>query len=912
MLAAGGANTRQQSELSMAASGNNIAIAFNDFSNNAAASVVASNDGGQTFSARTQPPPPAGSGPSGDSALVADSNGNFYFTTIYETDGASPTAHCTNSTHVSTDGGKTFGGIAGSPFSYNVNTANFPDQPHPAIDRVNRVNGNPQIYMSTRHFTSGITCGGTHGTGSVQTEVACSTNGATSWSTPVVLGGVDLAHLAAGADGSVYAVGMNGGAVNIRRSTNSCNGGLSFGSATNVATGLTFSSVGLDRGDSQAYAAVDKTNSNVVYVTYSADAAANTNRDVFLARCTFTGTTGACATPIRVNDNADPAGKPTSQYFPMLCVDPNNNILLSWNDRRNDSANNLQTAIYAAQTTLSGTTLNVGANFRIDDASFAPFDFGGAPDYGDYNENNDACDAKHFYIAWSSQVSPSYITPASNDVDVFFAVAGKFATTTAVASTPNPSVLNQSVTFTATVSGVAPATGTPTGTVTFLDGATTLGTGTLSGSPAKATFATSNLSLGTHSITATYGGDANFNPSTSPPLIQTVNKRPTSLAYNGSKTSDFNDPTTVSATLTDVTTASPLAGKSVSFTLNGVDSCTGTTNAAGLAACQLTPSQAAGTYPLTAAFAGDSTYLGSTTQVDFVVTREETTLTYTGPTKIANGQPFAFTALLREDGVTPIPGRQVVIRIGSGPTQQSCIGTTDAFGVASCTMTPNQPLNVAGTVPLTAEFTGDPYYLPSSTTATLTLQFMTGRAFGISARANVLNLVKGLLSPTPDTGSVRTPFVSMTSTPCVATATASGVLSINAQTLCANVTTTLNPGASSANATVARATIGIPGVPLITVTGVSASSYQSCAMWLPSTTITKLTIGGAVIDVSNIPPNTKISAGPATITLNEQTRTSGPDFLQGVVNAVHITDNDLLAQADIVLASATADIHNCL
>src|SRR5207253_7996640 len=49
-------------------------------------------------------------------------------------------------------------------------------------------------------------------------------------------------------------------------------------------------------------------------------------------------------------------------------------------------------------------------------------------------------------------------------------------TTTAVSSSVNPSVFGQSVTFTATVSAVAPGAGTATGTVTFKDGATTLGT----------------------------------------------------------------------------------------------------------------------------------------------------------------------------------------------------------------------------------------------------------------------------------------------------------------------------------------------------------------------------------------------------------------------------------------------------
>ena len=79
------------------------------------------------------------------------------------------------------------------------------------------------------------------------------------------------------------------------------------------------------------------------------------------------------------------------------------------------------------------------------------------------------------------------------------------------------SAQGQSVTFTATVTG----SGTPTGTVTFLDGASSLGNGTLSGG--SATLSTSALTAGTHNISATYNGDANFNGATSVALAQTVN-----------------------------------------------------------------------------------------------------------------------------------------------------------------------------------------------------------------------------------------------------------------------------------------------------------------------------------------------------------------------------------------------------
>jgi hypothetical protein len=88
-------------------------------------------------------------------------------------------------------------------------------------------------------------------------------------------------------------------------------------------------------------------------------------------------------------------------------------------------------------------------------------------------------------------------------------------TTTSITSSMNPAPFGQSITFTATVAAVAPGAGTPTGTVTFYDGSTNIGTGTLNGS-GVATLPISSLTVGNHTITATYAGDTNFNGSTGP------------------------------------------------------------------------------------------------------------------------------------------------------------------------------------------------------------------------------------------------------------------------------------------------------------------------------------------------------------------------------------------------------------
>jgi large repetitive protein len=92
------------------------------------------------------------------------------------------------------------------------------------------------------------------------------------------------------------------------------------------------------------------------------------------------------------------------------------------------------------------------------------------------------------------------------------------ATFTTVISSKNISSAGEAVTFTATVtSGVL---GTITGTVNFMDGLATIGAGTISGGTAS--FTTSTLSPGSHSITAVYAGDGNFASSSSPSIPQVV------------------------------------------------------------------------------------------------------------------------------------------------------------------------------------------------------------------------------------------------------------------------------------------------------------------------------------------------------------------------------------------------------
>jgi sugar lactone lactonase YvrE len=83
------------------------------------------------------------------------------------------------------------------------------------------------------------------------------------------------------------------------------------------------------------------------------------------------------------------------------------------------------------------------------------------------------------------------------------------ATVTTITTSSSPATVGATVTFTATTTAT---TGVVSGTVNFSDGTTLLGTGTLNGS-GVATFSTTALTLGTHSITAAFQTNTNFTAS---------------------------------------------------------------------------------------------------------------------------------------------------------------------------------------------------------------------------------------------------------------------------------------------------------------------------------------------------------------------------------------------------------------
>jgi hypothetical protein len=156
----------------------------------------------------------------------------------------------------------------------------------------------------------------------------------------------------------------------------------------------------------------------------------------------------------------------------------------------------------------------------------------------------------------------------------------------------------------------------------------------------------------------------------------------------------------------------------------GAETCTATTNASGVATCTLTPTQAAGPYQVVASFAGSSIpFLGGVnTSAAFTVTHEQDGLAYGGAASVMVGQPFVLSGALTTDdpaAATPLGGKTVLLTLGSGSTAQACSGVTNSSGMATCTVA--SVAQAAGSVPASANFAGDGFYVAAAAAGAVTV-----------------------------------------------------------------------------------------------------------------------------------------------------------------------------------------------
>ncbi|QPP09233.1 hypothetical protein G4Z16_25605 [Streptomyces bathyalis] len=285
------------------------------------------------------------------------------------------------------------------------------------------------------------------------------------------------------------------------------------------------------------------------------------------------------------------------------------------------------------------------------------------------------------------------------------------ATTTVLTDVPDPSVVGQSVSFTATVSASAPGAGTPTGTVVFDfgDGSPTVPV-PLVGGVATTSHAYTTTTGSPFALTATYGGDSNFTGSAGLGT-HAVNQAATTTALT-----DLPDPSVVGEPVTFTATVSPLAPGAgsptgtVTFDFGDGNTSAPVPLVGGVATTSHAYATTVGSpFALTASYSGDSNFTGSVGLGSHAVNQAATTTALTDlPDPSVVGEPVTFTAT-----VSPVapgagtPTGSVTFNFGDGspavvvPLVAGVATTSHAYAT-----TTGSPFTISASYGGDANFTG--------------------------------------------------------------------------------------------------------------------------------------------------------------------------------------------------------------
>jgi uncharacterized repeat protein (TIGR01451 family) len=428
-------------------------------------------------------------------------------------------------------------------------------------------------------------------------------------------------------------------------------------------------------------------------------------------------------------------------------------------------------------------------------------------------------------------------TFAGNDTSSLTLTVNPANTVITLITSGSPSLIGQSVTFTATVTAQAPGSGTPAGTVTFYDGGIAIGSNTLNGT-GVASLSVANLSLGTHIITATYGGSANYNASTSATLTQQV-----------------NNPIPVLNSLSPMTTTAG-ASSPLALTLSGANFVPGAV----------------------------AQWNGAVRTTDYVTTTE---LLATIPTT-----DLAFAGVFNVTAVNPGPGGgvsnvQVFTVTNPLPTLTSLSPNTATAGGPTFTLTVNGGNFVNGPYPSVVLWNNAPltttFVNASQLTATVTAANI--------ANAGVYTVT--VANPQPDGTRSLAQTQNFTVTNPTLSLTPSTLTLLTGRT--ANITITIS-GVQAANRTIALSSSnpGVAAVPAsvtlpantasitFTVTAVASGTATITATLPPAlgggTASANVTVNNPVPFITGLSPATTNVGGPAlTLTVN------GAEFVNGSV-----------------------------
>jgi hypothetical protein len=404
-----------------------------------------------------------------------------------------------------------------------------------------------------------------------------------------------------------------------------------------------------------------------------------------------------------------------------------------------------------------------------------------------------------------------------NSIVTFDAEEGEYLTlllnqahlTTSLTASAASITTGDSVTLTAAILPVVSGSPVPVGTVNFLEGSTTVGSVELTGGTASHSL--SGLTAGSHTYTAQYSGDSNYQPVTLSGVTVTV----TQLAVTPA--------VTVALSPSTITTTQSLTVKVTVAASGGNATPTGlVTLASGSYSAQLALSSgvanftvAAGTLPsgsdtLTATYSPDGSSSGAytgatqsaTVTVGTPIGTSTPSITVTPSAAIITNQQAVIVAVsVAGANGEVVPTGTVTLASGAYSAQQSLTNGAANFTIAAGTL-------LAGANTLTATYSGDGTFAAINSTVTVTVSEVMVTA---PAPSPVSAGASATATAIVSTGSTYSGTMNLT---CTLTGSPSGAQSVP--------TCSLNP----ASVTIAS---GSNGTSVLTVNTTAASATSSVA-----------------------------------------------------------------------------------
>ena len=686
-----------ESEIAVSTNGTDIVVAQG-------CSFRNSTDGGLTFTTTGGYPSTGGANcTGGDSSVAFGKSGNFYWATIGSNTATCPGGkNCNNTQEISRS---TNNGV-GFSFAANVidcqvtsgcGFGKVPDQEHIAADRFNAGGSGDQVYLV---FRKGFGYG-----------ISCSQDSGSTWSAVnfITGGSIDFPRITVGSNGTVYVVTNNGNNINLD-SFKSCANGL--GQVLNqksIAMGINqvvCPVSGLDRCNngnilSSHTVAVDDTNANHLYAAYAVNTSAPAplppgapptplttlgSENVLVQDSTDGGSTWRAAVTVNQGVNG-------RRFEPWVCG-TGGTAFVSWYDRRNATGtSNDFTDYFGGSANLDGGgNLQVAAtDFKID-TNGDPECASGWPCVTRAKNDSESCSAQ-------PQLAGICCNTANSNCP------------SNCQNCPGPSCTCGATSGQRCDFSGADATTCPT------MGDSCQNDSNFGGCPKYADYTGNACLLGrfyTVWASATNQPGALASTGITSFFVETVvTPTPTTVRYTGDTTQDYHDVANLSATLVLQGTSIPVAGQNISFSIGSQSCGPAMTNASGVASCTITLNQTptaggGGPYNVTASFTTSGNYLASSDMKTFTITKEETTVVYTGDVTQDYHDVATVSATLTEDASPALSGEMITFTIGA----QSCGPVaTNVSGVASCTITLNQ---VPGPYTVTASYAGSNFYKPSS------------------------------------------------------------------------------------------------------------------------------------------------------------------------------------------------------